>query len=118
MERVRIKEEDFVPESAGLMKVKVEDQQKRGEQLATDLRRSRKKSLISSKRGLFGNHTPRERSVSPMFTGLQIRGNIAEVGAAVEVSSKVEESKPHTGVGDASTDDIHNRQMQVHGASA
>jgi len=25
MERVRIKEEDFVPQSAGLMKVKVED---------------------------------------------------------------------------------------------
>jgi hypothetical protein len=59
------------------MKVKVEDQQKRGEQLAKDLRRSRKKSLIASKRGLFGNHTPRERSVSPMFTGFQVRGNIA-----------------------------------------
>ena len=53
-----------------------------------------------------------------MFTGLQVRGNVAEVGAAVEMSSKVEESKPHTGVGDASTDDIHNRQVQVHGASA
>ena len=91
MERVRIKEEDFVPESAGLMKVKVEDQQRRGEQLATDLRKSRKKSLISSKRGLFGNHTPRERSVSPMFTGLQVRGNVANVGASVEMGGKADE---------------------------
>jgi len=53
-----------------------------------------------------------------MFTGLQVRGNVAEVGAAVEMGTMFEESKPHTGVGNASTDDIHNRQVQVHGASA
>ena len=47
MERTRVKEEDYVPESAGLMKFKAEDQQKRGEQMTTDMRRSRKKSLIS-----------------------------------------------------------------------
>ena len=42
--------------------------------MAVNMRKSRKKSLISSKRGLFGNHTPRERSVSPMFGRLQVRG--------------------------------------------
>ena len=108
-----------MPQSAGLMKVKVEDQQRRGEQLATDLRRSRKKSLISSKRGLFGNHTPRERSVSPMFTGLQVRVNFAKVGTSVEMGSKAESSIPHTSVGVASTDNTHNRQVvQVREAPA
>ena len=46
--------------------------------MATDMRRSRKR-LISSKRGLFGNKTPRERSTSPMFSGLQVRGGPAIV---------------------------------------
>ena len=56
------------------MQSKNKDQMRRGEQMAVDMRRSRKKSLISSKRGLFGNHTPRERSVSPMFGRLQFKG--------------------------------------------
>ena len=42
--------------------------------MAVDMRKSRKKSLISSKRGLFGINTPRERSVSPMFGRLQFKG--------------------------------------------
>ena len=43
MQRVRIKEEDFVPESAGLMKVKQEDDPlKRREQFTTNLRKSKK----------------------------------------------------------------------------
>ena len=113
MERVRIKEEDFLPESAGLMKFKPADPQKKGEQLATGLRRSRKKSLISSKRGLFGNQTPRERSVSPMFTGFQVRGNVAIDGAAVDKNESSEESKAHTGVGVALMGDILSRQVQV-----
>ena len=70
----QVKEKDCVPESAGLMQLKCMDQMKRGEQLAVDMRRSRKKSVISSKRGLFCNHTPRERSVSPMFGRLQFKG--------------------------------------------
>ena len=32
-----------------------------------DTRKSRKKDLLAQKRGLFGNRTPIERSVSPMF---------------------------------------------------
>ena len=63
-----------VVERVRLMQSKNKDQMRRGEQMAVDMRRSRKKSLISSKRGLFGNHTPRERSVSPMFGRLQVRG--------------------------------------------
>ncbi len=43
LERVRIREEDFVPESAGLMKVKhEEDPLKRREQFALDTRKSKK----------------------------------------------------------------------------
>ena len=61
-------------ERVRLMQAKNKDQMRRGEQLAVDMRRSRKKSLISSKRGLFGNHTPRENSVSPMFVRLQFKG--------------------------------------------
>ena len=61
-------------ERVRLMQAKNKDQMRRGEQLAVDMRRSRKKSLISSKRGLFGNHTPRERSVSPMFGRMQFKG--------------------------------------------
>jgi hypothetical protein len=118
MERVRIKEEDFVPESAGLMKFKPADPQKNGDQLATDLRRSRKKSLISSKRGLFGNQTPRERSVSPMFNDLQVRGNVAKDGTVVDKNDISEESKAHTGAGVASTGDILSRQVQVREDSA
>ena len=118
MERVRIKEEDFEPESAGLMKFKPADPQKKGEQLAIYLRRSRKKSLISSKRGLFGNQTPRERSVSPMFTGLQVRGNVAKDGTVVDKNEISEETKAHTGVGVASTGDMFSRQVQVREAPA
>ena len=61
-------------ERVRLMQSKNKDQMRRGEQMAVDMRRSRKKSLISSKRGLFGNHTPRERSVSPMFGRFQFKG--------------------------------------------
>ena len=61
-------------ERVRLMQSKNKDQMRRGEQMAVDMRRSRKKSLISSKRSLFGNHTPRERLVSPMFGRLQFKG--------------------------------------------
>ena len=74
MERYRIREEDFVPESAGLMKVKQEDDPlKRREQFTNDLRKSKKQQLLSLKRGLYGNMSPRNRSPSPMFTGLKVR---------------------------------------------
>ena len=42
--------------------------------LAEKLRKSKRKELQSKTRGaLYGNFTPRERSISPMFTGLQVK---------------------------------------------
>ena len=56
------------------MQSKNRNQMRRGEQLAVDMRMSKRKELQSKTRGtLYGNVTPRERSVSPMFTGLQVR---------------------------------------------
>ena len=73
-QRIRVREEDLVPESAGLMKVKQEDDPlKRREQFTNDLRKSKKQQLLSLKRGLYGNMSPRNRSPSPMFTGLKVR---------------------------------------------
>ena len=61
-------------ESARLMHAKVADPLKQGEQLAEKLRKSKRNQLQSKTRGtLYGNVTPRERSVSSMFTGLQVR---------------------------------------------
>ena len=52
MERYRIREEDFVPESAGLMKVKQEDDPfKKREQFTTNLRNSKRHELQSQRRG-------------------------------------------------------------------
>ncbi len=52
MQRVRIREEDFVPESAGLMKVKQEDDpMKKREQFTTNLRKSKRHELQSRRRG-------------------------------------------------------------------
>ena len=70
----RIKEKDYVAESARLMHAKVADPLKQGEKLAEKLRKSKRKQLQSKNHGmLYGNVTPQERSVSPMFTGLQVR---------------------------------------------
>ena len=72
--RVAVKEQDYVPESATLMHAKLTNPLKQGEQLAEKLRKSKRKQLQSKTRGvLYGNVTPRERSVSPMFTGLQVK---------------------------------------------
>ena len=63
-----------MPESASLMHAKLTDPRKQGEQLAERLRKSKRKELQSKTRGaLYGNVTPRERSISPMFTGLQVK---------------------------------------------
>ena len=53
-----------------------------------------------------------------MFTSLQVRGNVAKDGAAVDKKEISEESKANTGVGVASTGEIFSRQVQVHEASA
>ena len=68
---VEVKEKDYVPESANLLHAKLTNPLKQGEQLAEKLCKSKRKQLKSKTRGvLYGNVTPRERSVSPMFTGL------------------------------------------------
>ena len=89
---------------------------KRGEQLAVDMRRSRKKSLISSKRGLFGNHTPRERSVSPMFGRLQVRGVPAADNNNEDTNQ--ENSKESNEVVDPASPRIAIVQGKVHDGTA
>ena len=66
-QRVRVKEEDYVPEWAGLMTFKSEDPVVMAQLRAENMRKSRKQELISKRRELYGSKTPAERSVSPMF---------------------------------------------------
>ena len=69
-----VRPEGEAVERVRLMQAKNKDQMRRGEQLAVDMRKTKRKQLQSKTRGkLYGNVTPRERSVSPMFTGLQVR---------------------------------------------
>ena len=78
---VEVKEKDYVPELDNLMHAKLTNSLKQGEQLAEKLRKSKRKQLQSKTRGtLYGNVTPRERSVSPMFTGLQVRKFVEKDG--------------------------------------
>ena len=70
----KVNEGDYVHEHSNLMHAKLTNPLKQGEQLAEKLRKSKRKQLQSKTRGtLYGNVTPRERSVSPIFTGLQVR---------------------------------------------
>ena len=63
-----------MPEHSNLLHEKVTNPLKQGEHLAEKLRKSKRKELQSKTRGaLYGNVTPRERSISPMFTGLQVK---------------------------------------------
>jgi hypothetical protein len=82
MQKTKVREEDYIPESAGLLTARVENPLMKREQFATDQRKSRKKDLIASKRELFSCKTPVERSVSPMFGGSEglsrIPGQVAE----------------------------------------
>jgi hypothetical protein len=54
IQRFRVIEEDYLPDSAALMQYNTENKMRKGEQMAAEMRRSIKKSIISSKRGLFG----------------------------------------------------------------
>ena len=91
-QRVRVKEEDYVPEWAGLMTAKSEDPVVKAQLRAENMRKSRKQELVSKKRGLYGNKTPAERSVSPMFgTGTQDSagdGSVYEIGVGAQEESK------------------------------
>ena len=63
-----------MPESANFMHAKLTNPLNQGEQLAEKLLKTKRKQLQSKTRGtLYGNVTPRARSVSPIFTGLQVR---------------------------------------------
>ena len=65
--RVRCKENEVVPEWAGLMTAKSKDPLDKAELRALHMRKSKKQKLVSKRRELFGNKTPKERSASPMF---------------------------------------------------
>ena len=67
LHRVRVKESEIVPEWAGLMTAKSKDPLDKAELRALNMRRSKKQELVSKKCELYGNKTPKERSVSPMF---------------------------------------------------
>ena len=75
--RVRKKENEIVPEWASLLTAKSKDPLDKAELRALNLRKSKKQELASKRCGLFGNKTPTERSVSPMF------GEVQQVGPAV-----------------------------------
>ena len=75
--RVRCKETEIIPEWAGLMNAKSKDPVAMAELRAERMRKSKKQELVSKRRGLLGNKTPTERSVSPMF------GEVQQVDPAV-----------------------------------
>jgi hypothetical protein len=83
--KVRCKESEIVPEWAGLMTAKSKDPLDKAELRALNMRRSKKHELVSKKRELFGNKTPKERSVSPMF-GEATQAN-AGVGSPYEIDA-------------------------------
>ena len=75
--RVRGKENEVFPDWTGLLTAKSKDPLDRAELRALNMRRSKKQELVSKKRELYGNKTPNERSVSPMF------GEATQVNAGV-----------------------------------
>ena len=87
------------------------------EQFAMDQRKSRKKELIASKRELFSGKTPAERSVSPMFGGLEglsrIPGQVAEeekVGMGIPSEAGTHESDvPKTVIRETEVRGIYTR---------
>ena len=75
------------------MKYKTNDPLKRAEQMAEQMRKSRRKDLQSLKRGQVGDIALRVRSVSPMFGGLQARGAQTLVNLRTKRAEQQEESK-------------------------
>ena len=65
--RVRGKEGEVFPDWTGLLTAKSKDPLDKAELRALQMRKSKKQELVSKRRELFGNKTPKERSVSPMF---------------------------------------------------
>ena len=65
--RVRGKENKVFPDWTGLLTEKSKDPLDKAELRALQMRKSKKQELVSKRRELFGNRTPNERSVSPMF---------------------------------------------------
>ena len=65
--RVRGKENEVFPDWTGLLTAKFKDPLDKAELRALQMRKSKKQELVSKRRELFGNRTPNERSVSPMF---------------------------------------------------
>ena len=67
LHRVRMKENEIVPEWAGLLTAKSKDPLDKAELRALNMRKSKKQEMMSKRRELFGNKTPKDRSVSFMF---------------------------------------------------
>ena len=65
--RARGKETEVFPDWVGLLTAKSKDPLDKAELRALEMRKSKKQELVSKRRGLFGNKTPKERSVTPMF---------------------------------------------------
>ena len=95
MQRSKVREEEYIPESAGLLTARVENPLTKREQFAMDQRKSRKKDLIASKRELFSCKTPVERSVSPMFGVVEGLSRIP--GQVVEEEKVGMENPPEKG---------------------
>ena len=76
--RVRGKENEVFPDWAGLLTAKSKDPLDKAELRALQMRKNKKQELVSKRRELFGNKTPKERSVSPMF------GEAAQVEPAAD----------------------------------
>ena len=68
--KTRIREEDYVPESAGLMTAKTDDPLEKAVLRALDMRKRKRQEILASKRELHSTRTPKERSASTMFGGM------------------------------------------------
>ena len=102
----------------GLMTYKPEDPLKKTELMAVGMRMSRKKELIASKREVFSCKTPDERSVSPMFGGVEgpsrIPGQVAEeekVGMDIPLEAETHETDvPETDIRETDVRELYFRE--------
>ena len=74
------------------MTAKSKDPLDKAELRALEMRKSKKQELVSKRRELFGNKTPKERSVSPMF-GEATQVNPGVGSSYVNDAAAYEESK-------------------------
>ncbi len=92
--------DDDVSKAACLMTLKTDDPLKKGEKMASDLRRIKKKELLLFKKPeLFDSKTHEERSVSPISMGemeMALPQKLVEDWKKTQEESKQEHSVSHT----------------------